>query len=167
MIVGQDDVEGGVELGEEVSLGLHPFPDRLEAGAAELVEDQSGVILAIFEQQDAERSGHRQRSLFDEAAESEVALHGGKWPTSNRSGASTASIGYVEPAWPPEGQDLNQDTSSRMRASRPGLAGGAVGGCHTLPLAGQIRRTMRMNARPPWMQMSMSESASPVRWAST
>ena len=54
MIVGQDQIGGGLELGEELGLGLHAFPDRLEAGAAELVEDQSGVVLVIFEQEDTE-----------------------------------------------------------------------------------------------------------------
>jgi len=85
-------------VGEELGLGLHAFPDRLEAGATELVEDQSGVVLAIFEHQGAERLGHRQLSLFEDAAEFEIEVLGDERPVLNRSGTSISSLGYGEPA---------------------------------------------------------------------
>jgi hypothetical protein len=58
VIIGQDQVGDGFEAGEELELGLHPFLEGIEAGAAELVEEQPGVVLTVFEQEDAERSGH-------------------------------------------------------------------------------------------------------------
>ena len=53
----------GSRRARKSGLGLHPLAVRLEAGAAELVEDQAGVVLAVFEQEDAERSGHRRLHL--------------------------------------------------------------------------------------------------------
>jgi hypothetical protein len=44
-------------------LGLDPFHDRLEAGPAEIVEDQPGLVLALFEQQEAKRAQRSQDSV--------------------------------------------------------------------------------------------------------
>ena len=44
---------------QEVGLGLHSLPDRLEAGSTELVEDQLGVLRAVLDQEDSERLRHR------------------------------------------------------------------------------------------------------------
>ena len=69
VVVGEDEVGGRVEAGEEVGLGLHPLAGRLVTGASELVEDQASVVLAVFEQEHAERSGHRRLLLLVVAPE--------------------------------------------------------------------------------------------------
>jgi hypothetical protein len=57
-VVGQDDVERRVQAGEEVRLGVHPLPLRVEAGLEELGHQQPGVGREVFENQGLERCGH-------------------------------------------------------------------------------------------------------------
>ena len=76
-----------LEVGEEVGLGVHPVAVGLEAGAAELVEDHAGVVLPVFEQEDAERSSHQHLHLFDYAGRSPLSGHSASvvYSASNRS----------------------------------------------------------------------------------
>ena len=63
MVVKQDEVQLRVKLGNKVDLGLDPFAQWSEAGTAKLVEDQSSVVVTIFEQKNVERSRHRRLLL--------------------------------------------------------------------------------------------------------
>ena len=59
VIVGQDQVQLGVEVGLEAGFVIDPAPGRVEAGAAELPERELGVLGSVFQDQQAQRSsGH-------------------------------------------------------------------------------------------------------------
>src|ERR1700738_3586772 len=56
VIVGQDQVELGVEVGLEARLIVHPAPVEVIAGPTELVKRQVGVLRPVFQDQNAQRS---------------------------------------------------------------------------------------------------------------
>ena len=85
VIVGKDELGGRVESGEELGLGLHPLAGRVETCTTELVEDQPGVSLVVFEHEDTERSGHQHLNLCVvtrvlEVESHDVGRHASSWP---------------------------------------------------------------------------------------
>ena len=60
VIVGQDQVQLGIEIGFEAGLVIDPPPGRVKTSPTELPEGQFGVLGAVLQDQQTQRSsGHR------------------------------------------------------------------------------------------------------------
>src|SRR5207248_7682032 len=73
VIVGQDQVQLGVEVGLVARLVVHPAPIELIAGPAELVKGQVGVLRPVFEDQSAKWSSSHGDAAMQRLTEQLVA----------------------------------------------------------------------------------------------
>ena len=63
-VIGEDEVEGGLEVGEVVRLGLHPLPRGGVPGRAQVLNHHRGVRGTVLQDEDAEWRRHRRALPF-------------------------------------------------------------------------------------------------------